>query len=85
MSTKYSVSIAPLYGSKYNPIHDELQGAIATNVELTVGERGSFLAECTNGESFSVSTSTVERVEKFENGDILFVTRNTIYTFIKIT
>lgn len=84
MFTEYRVTVHPKDGTAYNPLHDELQGAIATNVHFDVGERGYFLAKCPDGE-YSISTSMVEQVDCFENGNICLTTRNTIYLFHKIT
>lgn len=85
MLTKYRLSVIPKYETAHNPLHDELEDAIVTNVELTVGERGYFLAEFQDGSTHSISTSTVSTVEGFENGDIRLITRNTIYLFHKIS
>lgn len=85
MLTEYRVTVVPKEGRPYNPLHAELQGAIATNVELNLGERGYFLAEFQDGHVSGISTSRVEGVEMLSNGTIRLITHNTVYIFNKIT
>lgn len=81
MSPKYRVTVEPKSGKAYNPIHDELQGAIAADLEFHVGLRGVFHAEMSNGRMTYVSTSPIMSVEESTTGDVRVTTLNTVYTF----
>lgn len=86
---KYTLTVNPKYGTAYNPVHDEVNGATATIIDLTVGERGwlayklydVFGTECWH----RLHTSIVENVMVDEDGNVVLVTRNTNYILNKIT
>jgi hypothetical protein len=84
MGIKYRVKVEPKNGTMYNPMHDELQGSIATDLSFHIGCRGYFLAELSDGRSGGISTSPIGDIVEFENGDIRLSTLNTVYTFNKI-
>lgn len=80
---KYTIRVIPKKGTPYNPTHDEVNGAIATVIDLTVGQRGwiAFSHDSTWGEPYwhRLHTSPIEKVTVGDNGEIEVVTRNTLY------
>lgn len=80
---KYALSVIPKKGSPHNPIHNEVDGCMATIIDLTVGKRGwiAFLSDTTGGEDswHRLHTSPIEKITVGDNGEIEVVTRNTLY------
>ena len=80
---KYTLQVIPKAGRPYNPVHDEINGKIATVVDLTVGKRGwiAFLSDNSMGDDswHRLHTSPIEIVDVFADGNITVSTKNTIY------
>ena len=84
---KYILKVQPKEGTLFNPLHNEIDGLVATIIDLNVGERGLFVVNVDNGwqqDWVKISTSTVLDVTVNDNGNVILTTRNTIYTFNKI-
>ena len=80
---KYTMSVHPKAGTTYNPLHDEVDGATATIIDLAVGERG-WLAYCFAPDDWHrIHTSTGEDVVVDEYGNVMVATNNTIYRLAK--
>lgn len=80
---KYTLSVYPKEGRPYNQVHDEVDGATATIIDLLVGERG-WIAWCFAPDDWHrLHTSTVEDIDVDEYGNIAVTTRNTVYRLAK--
>lgn len=85
---RYTLTVSPKEGTPYNPVHDDIQGAICSILDIGAGRRGWFMVvdECDGWHR--IHTSTVERVLGEENNGemvkVIVTTRNTVYTFKKI-
>lgn len=76
---KYALSVIPKKGSPHNPIHNQVDGCMATIIDLTVGKRG-WIAYTPEEDYWSrLHTSPIEKVTMGDNGEIEVVTRNTLY------
>lgn len=86
---KYTLVVTPKDGTRYNPVHDETNGAIATVIDLTVGKRGwiAFMSDTFFGEDdwHRLYTSIIKDITvEEETGDIAVETENTIYILLRI-
>lgn len=86
--TRYILSVSPKDNTAYNPVHDFIQGATCTILDIEVGRRGWFMAWQDFDGWHRIHTSTVESVVTDEVGSeavkIVVDTYNTVYTFKKI-
>lgn len=82
---KYTLKVQPKEGTRYNYVHDEVEGAVATVIDLTVGEHGWLAVYCDAGLWDRLRTSIIEDVSVDELGNISFTTRNTHYTLTKLS
>ena len=41
---RYILTVSPKDGTAYNPVHDFIQGATCTILDIEVGQRGWFMA-----------------------------------------
>lgn len=76
----YLLSVFPKKGTKYNPLHEELNGVRCTDCYFEKGQRGYFLAELEDDCWHEISTSGVVEFTK-ENGKLTVETLHTIYVF----
>lgn len=81
---KYTLSVHPKEGRTYNPVHDAVDGAIATIIDLQIGERGWIAYRCDLGGWHRLHISSVEDVMVDENGNVEVTTLNTMYRLEKI-
>lgn len=85
---RYTVTVNPKEGTPYNPIHDDIQGAICSILDVEIGCRGWFAMWNPYDGWHRIHTSTVESIMTDEsNGEavqIIVTTRNTVYTFKKL-
>lgn len=80
---KYTLRVIPKVGKPYNYVHEQVTDKIATVIDLTVGKRGWIAykvdSDWGEGEWHRITTSPIEKVTVGDNGEIEFVTRNTLY------
>ena len=86
--TRYTLTVSPKDGTAHNPVHDFIQGATCTILDIEVGQRGWFMAWQDFDGWHRIHTSTVESVMTDEVSgeamEIVVTTHNTVYTFKKI-
>lgn len=81
---KYTLSVHQKEGRPYNPVHDEVDGATATIIDLPVGNRG-WIAYCFAPDDWHrLHTSDVEDIAVDEYGNVAVTTRNTVYRLAKL-
>lgn len=76
---KYALSVIPKKNSPYNPIHNAMDGCMATIIDLTEGKRGWIAYKPEEDYWSRVHTSPIEIVDVFEDGSITVTTKNTVY------
>lgn len=81
---KYRLTVHPKNGTRYNPLHDYVQYATATIIDVQSGRRG-WLAYVDEIDSWHrLHTSIVQNVTVDEVGNVEVETMNTVYKLMKL-
>lgn len=85
---KYKLKVVPKEGTHFNPVHNYVNEATATIIDVKIGERGwiAYLQEeyLYDDSWHRLHTSIIEDVKIDENGNIIIITQNTYYFLEKI-
>ena len=89
---RFKLDIKPKEGTKYNPLHDEANGCIASVLDIEVGKRGwiNYMTDDYLWEHswHRIHTSIIEKIDADLEDNcinkVTITTMNTIYTLTKI-
>ena len=91
---RFKLDIQPKEGTRYNPLHDEANGCIASVLDIEVGKRGwiNYMTDDYLWEHswHRIHTSMIEKIDIGYDNDsncinkLTIITLNTVYTLTKI-
>lgn len=80
---KYRLTVHPKDGTQYNPLHDYVEGSMATIIDVQPGRRGWIAYMEGVDDWHRVHTSEVQNVTVDETGNVEIETLNTVYKLAK--
>lgn len=82
---KYTLSVQPKDGARYNPVHNDVQGTVATVIDVEPGQRGWIAYYADYDERWHrLHTSIVQELYVDASGNIVITTENTFYSLHRL-